>query len=147
MIRINDPHDGRKIAAAAGFAFNPGVDQCLARATSKGKLVGGAVYRDFTRASIHVHIAGFAPRWASPALLWAGFHYPFSQLQVTKVFATVPDFNTECLEIVRKMGFKYETRIPEMFVDGDMLVYSMKREDCRYLGWTPRNIVSNREAR
>jgi RimJ/RimL family protein N-acetyltransferase len=147
MIRIEDRHDGDRIANAAGFVFNPGSDRVIARITPGGKLLGGCVYREFTRASITVHIAGFAKHWANKDLLWVGFHYPFVQLGVSKLFATIPDYNTESLEIAKKMGFKYETRIGGVFMDGDMLIYSMMREDCRYLRLTAQNLVSNREGR
>jgi RimJ/RimL family protein N-acetyltransferase len=147
MIRIEDPHDGERIANAAGFVFNPGADRVIARVSPEGKLFGGCVYREFTRASISVHIAGFTKHWASRDLLWVGFHYPFIQLGVQKLFATIPDYNTDSLEIAKKMGFKYETRISEVFVDGDMLIYSMKRDDCRYLELNAQNLVSNREGR
>lgn len=130
---------GHRIAQRAGAIFNPAVDACIANAGPDG-LWGGVIYSGFTGASIALHSASFDPRWASIDMLWVTFHYPFMQLGCKKMFAQVPASNSKALEFDRKLGFKEEARIADVFLDDDLLVLSMLREDCRWLKLRPRTL-------
>lgn len=143
-IEFNNIEHGYRIAAAAGCIFNPAVDRVIS-VTSEGKLLGGNVYAGYTGASIHLHMAGFAPSWASRDFLWAAFDYPFNQLGCKKVFGQVPETNTRALEIDLKLGFKIEARIEDVFPDGACLVLSLAREDCRWLKLKPRGLKPGSE--
>jgi hypothetical protein len=129
VIRFNDPGDGHQIAEAAGTSFNPAVDVCIARLRD-GALMGGTA----------IHVASFMPHWINHDLLWVTFHYPFELLRVKKLFGPVPASNAQALEFDLKLGFKEEARIADVFHDGDLILLSMKREDCRWLKMKPRNL-------
>lgn len=145
MIIWGDAHFGGAIAEAAGSFYNPVCDQCVARIEG-GELYGGAVYQRFTGASIGMHVAGFRSDWLSRDLLWAGFHYPFMQLGVKKVFGQIQASNTTALEFDLKLGFKIVATINDVFPDGDLIVVAMARDECRWLKRiTPRGIVANKE--
>lgn len=88
-----------------------------------------------------MHVAAFRPRWINRDLLWAAFHYPFVQLGVKKVFGQVPEDNTKALELNRNLGFKEETRIADVYPEGDMVLMSMYKADCRWLSIKPRGIA------
>ena len=139
-IVFNDIGYGRAISAAAGTAFNPEVDQCIARVDGE-RLLGGVIYQGYTGASIGIHMAGFDPHWASKDMLWVSFHYPFVQLGCKKLFAQVPAYNERALEIDRKLGFKEETRVRDVFPSGDLVVLSMIPDECRWLRIRPRNLA------
>ena len=66
-------------------------------------------------------------------MLWITFDYPFNQLGVKKLIGQVPSSNLKALEFDKKLGFKEEARISDVFPDGDLIVLSMRREDCRWL--------------
>ena len=136
---FNDPAHGAAIAAHAGVAFNPAVDTCICVA-SQGQLAGGVIYSNYTGVSLTMHVAGFNPSWISIDMLWVGFHYPFSQLGCSKVFGQVPEYNSKALEFDLKLGFKEEARIKDVFPAGDLILLSMRREDCRWLKVKPRNL-------
>lgn len=136
MIKFNQPEDGYAIAKKAGCIFNPKCDQVIARYL-KGNLAGGVLYQGHTGASIQMHVAGFAPHWLSRDMLWMVFHYPFVQLGVKKVFGQVGVHNTKALEFDRKLGFKEEVRIADVYPEGDMALMSMYKEDCKWLEIEP----------
>lgn len=99
-----------------------------------GRLLGGTIYERFTKRAIFLHIVGFEPGWFNRKFLWMGFHYPFEQLGVDKVFGLVSASNTQALAFFRKLGFTVETSIKEVYVDGaDQVVLVMRRENCKWL--------------
>jgi RimJ/RimL family protein N-acetyltransferase len=140
MIVFNNAGLGRVLAENAGTSYNAEVDTCIAR-VEDGELWGGVVYQNFTGASIAVHVASFRVNWINKDMLWVCFHYPFVQLGVKKMFGQVPASNCNALEFDLKLGFKEEARIKDVFPDGDLIVVSMRREDCRWLKVRPTGLT------
>lgn len=140
MIQLNNPDHGYIIASGAGVCFNPAVDMVIARVVD-GTLRGGVIYNGYTGASINLHVWGRDSKWADRDMLYMTFHYPFEQLSCRKVFGQIPANNTHALDFDLKLGFKIEARIPEVFPDEDLIVVSMKREDCRWLKIRPSNAL------
>lgn len=139
MITSGNLEHAYAIARAAGANFNPAHDHSVSRSNRDGKLLGGIIFTSFTGASIAAHVAGFAPRWINNNMLWISFSYPFEQLNVVKVVAPVPSRNLRALDFNYKLGFKQEARIADIYPDGeDLLILSMRREDCRWLKLKPR---------
>lgn len=81
-----------------------------------------------------MHTAGFVPRWLNRDLLYNAFYYPFVRLGCLKVFGEIPASNRKSLEFATKIGFKWEAVLKDVFTDGDLIITSMRREDCRWLG-------------
>lgn len=99
-----------------------------------GRLRGVVMYERFTKRAIFLHIAGFEPRWFTRKFLWLGFHYPFEQLGVDKLFGLVSSNNKAALAFFQKLGFTIETAIKEVYSDGaDQVVLVMRRDDCKWL--------------
>jgi RimJ/RimL family protein N-acetyltransferase len=72
-------------------------------------------------------------------MLWISFSYPFEQLRVSKLIAQVPSRNRKALDFDLKLGFKQEAIVADIYPDGeDLLILSMRREDCRWLKLKPR---------
>ncbi len=139
MIEFNNTQHGYTIASAAGVPFNPEVDVVISRSVGSNLLVG-VILNEYTGSSINSHIAGFDPRWVSHDMIWVVFHYVFVQLGCSKMFGQVPSTNSKALEFDRKLGFKVEARIKEVFPDGDLIVLAMKKADCRWLRLKPRHL-------
>jgi len=137
VIVAGNPEHGHAIAAGAGCIFNPACDRVIANARGE-KLLGGVIYQGFKGASIGIHAAGFDPHWLSNDMLWISFSYPFEQLNVSKLIAQVPSSNRKALEFDLKLGFKEEARIADAFIGADLLVLTMRRENCRWLKLKPR---------
>jgi RimJ/RimL family protein N-acetyltransferase len=137
MIEFGNVAHAERIASEAGISFNPVTDITIAR-SENGELLGGVIFKDYTGRSITIHVAAFNPRWINPDMLWITFHYPFEQLGVQKIFGQVCVKNSRALEFDRKLGFKEEAIIRDVYPDGDMILLGMYRDDCRFLKMQPR---------
>ena len=134
-----------QLSAATASVFNASCDQCIAR-VEKGVLYGGVTYSNYTGVggSIAIHMSGFRPHWANRDMLWVAFHYPFMQLGVKKIFGQVGMHLPEVIKIDLQLGFKKEAVIKDVYPEGDMLLLSMYKEDCRWLNVTPRSLTAKR---
>lgn len=137
MIESNNKIHGALIAAASETAYNPTTHHVISRSRD-GKLLGGVIFTSFTGSSIGMHVAGFAPRWINSNMLWITFDYPFNQLKVSKVIGETHSCNRKALDFDLKLGFKKEAQIVDYYPDGDLIILSMRREDCRWLKLKPR---------
>lgn len=144
LVYINEPEHGPIIAAAAGGYFNPACDQTIAR-VKDGELLGGVLFDHYTGSAISIHTAGFVPHWVNRDLIFAVFHYAFEQLKVKKIFGQTPASNEQAIRFNTSAGFKVEHVIEDVFPDGPMLLFSMKREECRWLDRIKlRGVVADR---
>lgn len=146
MIEFGNREHALAIATRARCQFNPMSDVAVSRTSYlTGNLMGGVIFNEFTGVCIAAHLAGFEPNWVSNDLLWISFNYPFVQLKCKKMLGFVPSSNREALAFNDRLGFKEETRIRDVYPDGDMVVLAMKREDCRWLGLKPRHFMTRQE--
>lgn len=84
-------------------------------------------------ASIMLHIAAEGKRWMNRDYLWFVFHYPFEQLKVKKILAPVEEDNQVCRSFVEHVGFRLEATLKDAAPKGDLLIYSMTKDQCRFL--------------
>jgi RimJ/RimL family protein N-acetyltransferase len=101
-----------------------------------GRLAAGVVFYNYdARAGeIEVIIAAEGPGWASREVLWTAFAYPFLQLGCRRVTARVNVGNARARRLVEGAGFVLEGLLRRAGHDGgDVLVYGMLREECRWL--------------
>jgi len=142
-IVFNDPEHGDAIARAAGTRFIPYVDISIGRVRDDD-LLGGVVFNNYTKESIEIHSASFDDHWGSRDLIYVIFDYPFNQLGVKRLFGRVAEHNERAIRLNTKLGFKPVARIDGVYQHGiACIVMRMDREDCRFLGITPRRIQSN----
>jgi hypothetical protein len=144
MIVFNDLEHAKLISQAIPRPFNVMADVVISNVDKDGKLLGGVTYDGFTGGSIFMHQAGFTPKWLSRAMLWVVFDYPFNQLNVKKVCGTIPSYRKTLLEFNERLGFKEECRIKDAYPDGDMIVLSMPREECRWLSIKQNTLRGNK---
>jgi hypothetical protein len=96
------------------------------------KLACGVVYENWNGRSIVCHIVcedRMTPEW-----LAAIFDYPYNVCDVDKIIAPVSSTNAKALKLVRNMGFTEEARITDATPNGDLVLMTMAREQCRFLG-------------
>ena len=97
-----------------------------------GEMVSGVIYENWNGVSLVVHIA--VQGLLTPSYLHAIHHYPFVVAGADKLIAPIGEGNEESIRFVSKLGFKQEGRIPGAHPDGALLLYTMSKRDCRYLG-------------
>ena len=90
------------------------------------------IYENWNKASIVCHIA--IEGRMTKGYLKAIFDYPFKVCEVEKIIVPVASENKKSNKIVTNMGFTEEARIKDCHPDGDIILYTLKREDCRFLG-------------
>lgn len=98
------------------------------------EIIAGVLYESYTGASIAASIA-VAPGAVFPKeLLWMMFDYPFEQLKVKKVLTYSRDSNHKVQVMLDKLGFVREAVIPDVYDDGALVIATMTKEQCKWLG-------------
>jgi gamma-glutamylcyclotransferase (GGCT)/AIG2-like uncharacterized protein YtfP len=99
------------------------------------ELVAAAVYEGFNGHNIWAHLCGVpGRRWMTREFLQAGFAYPFLVCKVQRISGYVNDSNHEARRLNEHFGYRVEATLRGAAYDGgDVLIYVMRREDCKYV--------------
>lgn len=98
-----------------------------------GNLIAGFLYDNYNGANICLHVASIAPGWITRKLISIVFDYPFNQLKVNRVTGLIGEKNVKAIDFANNLGAKLETRLKDAHEDGDLLVYVLFKEDCRFI--------------
>lgn len=100
-----------------------------------GELVAGVLYEGYNGPNVWMHVAAVpGRRWMSRDYLWYCFHYPFNEMNVQRISGYVNANNEQARKFDEHLGFKVEATLSGAAPDGgDVLIYVMRREDCRFL--------------
>jgi len=96
-----------------------------------GQIVAGVVYENWNGVSCVVHIAIDAP--LSKDYLRAICHYPFVHGGLRRLIAPVSQGNRKSITFVEKFGFRKEAQILDASPDGSILLYTLDRDQCRFI--------------
>ena len=97
-----------------------------------GEIVAVCGYEDYNGASLRMHVAGEG-QWMTKEFLWFSFYYPFEQLQIKKIIGLVDSNNHKALRLDKHLGMVHEATIKDGVPNGDLLILTMTKEQCRYL--------------
>jgi gamma-glutamylcyclotransferase (GGCT)/AIG2-like uncharacterized protein YtfP len=112
--------------------------QCIT-CVDDGVPVAGVIYDCYNTVIIAAHIWIDTDRKPSRAWYAAIFDYPFNRLQVRKVVGQVASDNEDATKLDEHFGFVEEARVKDYSTDGDLIIYTMTKEQCRVLNspsWT-----------
>ena len=98
-----------------------------------GNLVAVVAFCGFLPNACNMHIGSVGEHWMSKDLLWACFDYPFNKLEKKVILVTLEASNEEAVKLNRHLGFHEEVVIKDAHDDGDLMIMTMKREDCKWL--------------
>lgn len=108
-----------------------------------GELVAGVAYNDFNGVNICMHVAAVpGKRWMRREYLKTCFDYPFNQLGVKRITGWVAEGNKEARKFDEHLGFVLETTLSDAHPTGNLLVYVMRRQDCRWLGESDERLAA-----
>lgn len=96
-----------------------------------GEIVAGVLYEDWNGANVICHIRAEG-RLGSPYFLSVIFDYPFNQLGVKRITVPISSNNAPCIRMVKNMGFRLEATLKEAAPDGDLLIFRLFRDECRF---------------
>ena len=131
MICIDAALIGPWVCARAGGEWNPGSGTAIGWIKEQ-QLVAGVLYCDWNGAQVVCHIAGIG-NWLKRRFLWAMFDYPFNQLKVKRISAPVADSNHRCKRFLEHLGFEREANLRDAHPDGDLIIYRMTADQCRWI--------------
>lgn len=100
--------------------------------TRNGAVCAGVIYENWNRKSVTCHIA--IDGRMTPAYVAVIFDYAFNVLAVSKVICPVAAVNAASMRLVENMGFNEEGRIKDAHPCGDLIIYTLTRSACRFLG-------------
>jgi len=123
---------GPWVCERAGGVWVRGRGTAIGKLNSSGQMVAGVLYEDFNGANIMCHIAGIGA-WADRQYLRTIFDYPFRQLGVKRITAPVAATNAKSINIVIRMGFTLECTLAQATPEGDMHLFRMWRDECRFI--------------
>lgn len=98
-----------------------------------GKLVGGVIYDSYEAGYRCAISAAGEIGWLTRRTLGYIFDYPFNQLKVKLMTATALSGNKQSCRVLEGIGFKEKARILDASANGDLIIYAMYRDDCKYL--------------
>ena len=98
-----------------------------------GQLIAVVGYNNFTEKLCQIHVASTDVYWLNKDLLFAIFDYPFNKVGVKVILAPICKDNHKSLNLCRKLGFEKVAEIPYAHKDGDLVIMSMKRNQCKWL--------------
>lgn len=84
-------------------------------------------------ASIYTHIAVADKRALGRDFLGAIFRYPFVQLNCLALIGLVAGDNAASMHLVVRLGFRLEHTIRDAHPSGELHIYTMRRNECRWL--------------
>lgn len=96
------------------------------------EVIAGVWYEDFNGRSVTCHIV--IKGKINSQFLAIIFDYPFIQLGVSKIIGPVKSDNIAAIEFDKKLGFKEEARLLDVFPNSDLIFFTMAKADCRFLG-------------
>jgi hypothetical protein len=126
---ISNPYIGDWVASRINGMFDKDSSTALGLLID-GNIKAGVIYEDFNKACVSCHIAC---EFLSGEFLAAIFDYPFNHLNVRKIVCHVASDNQKSIKLVEKMGFSVEGVLTDCHPNGDILLYTMKKSDCKYL--------------
>lgn len=110
--------------------FTPENSQAIG--LSRGKMVAGVLYENWNGASVVCHIA--IEGLLTPRYLAVIFDYPFNVLGVKKIIAPIASTNLQSIDFVVNLGFSKEAQLLDAHPDGTLYLFTMSRQQCRFIG-------------
>ncbi len=97
-----------------------------------GALVAGTIYENWNGKSVmcHMVVEGRLNR----SFISAIFDYAYRVCAVSKVVSPVSSANTRCRHFIENLGFTPEAVIADAHPDGDIIIYTLEKSKCRFLG-------------
>lgn len=121
---------------ATSTRYTPGTAQAIGRVKA-GQIVAGVLYQDFNGVNVFCHIAGEGRGWLDRRFLSIIFHYPFVQLKARRITGVVPSTNERARKFDEHLGFELEAILSGAHPEGDLCIYTMTAEKCRWLKELP----------
>jgi RimJ/RimL family protein N-acetyltransferase len=128
---VSGPEVGHWVAGKMNGSFSSATGTAIGLERD-GSLVAGVMYENWNQQSITAHMAitGRLTR----SFLGAIFRYAFEKCGVHKVILPISSGNAKSNKFAQKLGFTEEARIRDAAPDGDIVIFCLAKNECKYLG-------------
>jgi len=103
-----------------------------------GELVAVTGYNCFNGKSCQQHMAITKGEYMTRSFAWFIYYYPFVQLGLTMLIGIIPENNADIIKLAKHAGFEEQYRIDGGHPGGDLLLCTMKKDQCRPLNFKIR---------
>jgi RimJ/RimL family protein N-acetyltransferase len=129
IVTVQDPRLLAWAQKQLGVSFQAG-SYTIARIAEDGEILCVVVYTNWHRTGCEMAIASTSPRWASAGFIRACMHYPFKQLNLTRISMVTAETNKRCLGLIRRLGASQEGRLRRWYAGGvDALVHGLFEDE------------------
>jgi len=102
--------------------------------TDNGILLAVVVYNAHDESNIGISIATTTPKWCTKLVLKTIFRFPFIQLGLNRVTATINENNLKSRSLVERLGFILEGELKHYYQTGESaMIYGLLKDDCRWI--------------
>ena len=122
---------GEWVAERAGCPYDSRYSAAIG-SQRNGVIHAGVIYTDWNKKSVVCHWA--ISRGIDRAWLWYIHYYVFRELGAYKVIAPVNSDNVKMLRVAPKMGFVKEGQLVDTQPSGDVVLFTLTADNCRFLG-------------
>jgi hypothetical protein len=131
MTRIRtDAEIGHWVCAMTHGKYAPETSSCIGFERD-GKIVAGTMFENFNGRSMVAHMA--IDGRASREFYQYVAKYVFEECGVYKLIGPVPSDNLKAIHLDKKMGFIEECRIENAAPNGDIVILTLTKHNCRFL--------------
>jgi RimJ/RimL family protein N-acetyltransferase len=127
---ISCPEVGEWVAERVGGKYNPNDSQAIGL-VRQNKIIAGVIFERYNGTSMWVHIA--AEGRLTPNFVKAVCRYAFVDCDCEKVIGTVTSGNVKAIKFDKNLGFTEEARIRDAAPDGDIIIYTLSKSNCRFI--------------
>ncbi len=97
-------------------------------------LIAVVVYNAQDESNIGISIATSTPKWCTKTALKLIFGFPFIQLEMNRVTATINENNLKSRSLVERLGFILEGELKQYYQTGESaMIYGLLKDNCRWL--------------
>jgi L-amino acid N-acyltransferase YncA len=131
MYSFDSEKVGPWVAERTGGQWTPQRGQAIGKLDEEGNVVCGAIFEDWNGANLYIHIAIEGKTTAQLLALLAD--YAFNQAKVKRLTGVISSTNKRSINFAIRCGFVLESKLRQATLDGDLLVFRLFKDECRYL--------------
>lgn len=123
------------VCARIGKTYKPDTFSAIGR-VKDGEIIGGVLFEDYNQVNVFMHVAG-VDNWLNRQMISITFDYVFNQLNCLRVTGIVEADNKQARRFDEKLGFKQEAILQDAAPSGDLIIYCMRKDECKWLKILP----------
>jgi RimJ/RimL family protein N-acetyltransferase len=131
-VSFNADFVGPWVSEKTGGTWTKGRGTAIGKLGTDGQIIAGVLYEDWNGVNVVCHIAGIG-NWATKEFLNLIFDYPFNRIGAKRITTPISSDNEKSINLVLKMGFELECRLRKATPFGDLLLFCMFAENCKYI--------------